>query len=322
LVHALLKEYKTLIAAAHVAPLKLLADDVSLQSLVQLNHDGILLAKADPQISVLKIWNVDAGNIICQKDMGIGQINALRFNHTGDQLAVGWRHGKIHILDMQGNVLRQMRPYVRIDTLCYNDDGTLLASGGDSKIHIWDTNTAQKIGEVKGLASGSNVSLIVFKGDTVYGDHAVDACRWTLEEDNLFQMTSGYFERKVNNRGYYMWAAGPSKIYDVQTKRHLSDLNQGNSVAYRSFSEDGSRLAVASLPSGIQIYQCPSYEKAISSLSLLRALYVLKHLKAQESLVQASCNFILRYFLPRKAENNFCSCIHKSLSPTFKKIIE
>lgn len=323
LIKKLLKKYESLITAAHITPVKLIVDGVSLGTLLQCNYDGSLLAKVDPQTSVLKIWYVKAGNVICEKNMGHAKATALRFNRQGDQLAVGRMGGDIHILDMHGTQLYALGRHFFTNELCYNDDGSLIASCNNNSVYIWDV-TAERFlncAYTCTFFSARNVSLVSFKDDMVYIDKDINACRCEREAD-WSEVTIGYFKRKVSDRGYYVWADGLSEVYDIQTDQKLRDINQRPSVVSRSFSDDGNYLSIASQPNSIQIFECPSYDKVVSSVSLLQTLYVLKHLQEKQSFAHQAYNCLRMCFLPRKAQNDLCINIHKSLPAAFKKLVE
>ena len=156
----LLKKYKTKIAAAHIAPIINLPQSISAYSLLQLNHNGKLLAKAKG--GQLTAWQVDTQKMLFEQLFG-GPIDVLCFNNSNNRLTVGIRSFEgeplLYIVDMQGNRSRGLPAPGKIKTLCYSTDVKHLAVGVEAyevgacdKIHIWHLPTQQWVYtlEVKG----------------------------------------------------------------------------------------------------------------------------------------------------------------------------
>ena len=115
-----------------------------------------------------------------------------------------------------------------------------------------------------------------------------------------------------------MWNEKKSALYDAITGKNI-DLEQPQHIIARSFSGDGSRLAVASTDGSIVVYECPSYDDVIKELDLPQAIYVYNKLQKQEqSMFHRASNALLLYF----SSSDAFAELHQSLPLTFKKLVE
>jgi hypothetical protein len=103
------------------------------------NTDGSLLALGSPDGLIL-LWDTEKSAIIAQFYDREGRVLALAFSPDGKTLATGHSNFSLTLWDIASRQLL-IRPYIRhtaeVQSLAFNNDGSLLASSG-GEIVLWD----------------------------------------------------------------------------------------------------------------------------------------------------------------------------------------
>jgi len=99
-----------------------------------------------------------------------GAVNTMTFSPDGRTLATGHYDGLIRLWDMNtGQKIREIETGSVVQSLAFNRDGRLLASGGsfeDSRIRIWDIVNANMLRELTGHENG--IDHLVFSPNDQY----------------------------------------------------------------------------------------------------------------------------------------------------------
>ena len=118
--------------------------------LITVSHDGSRAASRVEGIA--RIIDLARGSVVTELDV-TGDVQALALSPTGDELAVGGRHGDLRVLSVSsGREVARHTPHTdRVMALEYSPDGTRLATGADDgAVLLWDTTTYERVGALPG----------------------------------------------------------------------------------------------------------------------------------------------------------------------------
>jgi len=192
---------------------------------------------------------------------------SIEFSPTKNEIATGRFDGYIHILDPQGNIIKNFEAFPDFDnvyTISYNKDGSLLASSSDKSVKIWDTNTWNLIQSfpsyyfyVRFSPEGNFLASTNNDDDLI---EVYDTSNWNIIfTDNVTSFVLGFSPDEkflatddMNN--------SQIKIYntvDWSTQRIIPKLNYR--IDAIEFSPFGNYMAVGYFGGAIEIYSTISW---------------------------------------------------------------
>ena len=141
-----------------------------------------------------------------------------------------------------------------IDSVAYNPDGTLLASGGsypDNKINIWDMQSGELLRVIEGHASGVRNVAFSPNGKTLASSGWDGLLKlWDVKSGRLIRSnnehTSVIHCAAISPDGRIVATGGDEgfiRLWDVETGQRLNTLNAHSSrVTSLEFTPDGTKL--------------------------------------------------------------------------------
>ncbi len=134
---------------------------------IGISLDGSLLAST-PDRYAIRIWDLeDSIWLYTIYTSFTGAVNKIAFSPTQLNLATGHYDGGIRIWEMEsGELIQAMNSDGVVESLAYNPDGRLLASGNsfeNGHIRLWDEQTGEQLRELVGHDNG--VSNMAFSPD-------------------------------------------------------------------------------------------------------------------------------------------------------------
>jgi WD40 repeat protein len=157
---------------------------------ITFSSDGKYLASGGSDGNV-RVWDPDTGELLHTFSTGMERVSGVVFVDKGSTLVCGGSGG-IQIWDVK--LEKRLKKFPKqgdpdqVECLALNPDGRLLASGRfDSKIHLWDLESAKIVKTLEGHVS--RVNSVAFSPDgrtLVSGGQIFDALLWeTKPLDNI-----------------------------------------------------------------------------------------------------------------------------------------
>ena len=121
---------------------------------IAFSPDGILLA-ASPDRYAVTIYSIPVyQRLQTLRTSFTGAVNCMEFSPDGTTLATGHYDGEIRLWNaLTGELLRVLKSDGVIESLAFNRDGSLLASGqgfDSNRVHLWDLDIEQPIRSLDG----------------------------------------------------------------------------------------------------------------------------------------------------------------------------
>jgi WD40 repeat protein len=154
---------------------------------------GKLVALANDERTVLKIYTVETKKVFSEMDLGDKYpcIRACAFSPDGKFLAAHDGFGGVKVLDVEkGTFIRQMQkkeafPGGLFHFVVFSPDGKLMATGGhDRLLHVWDVQTGKDRLKAN-IDKAISYSLAAFSPDSSLMFHA------TGDDSVLFDLRNG-----------------------------------------------------------------------------------------------------------------------------------
>ncbi len=197
-------------------------------------------------------------------------VMAMVLSPDGGRLAFG-RGSTIHI----HNVAEEGRPMIGtltghkdvVRSLAFTDDGRWLASGGDRRVILWDTESMQKAAEVAelsgritSLAFSPDGSLLAAADGQLTRDSIIrlwqmpdlsPKAHWPAHQDTVFDLAIG-------GGGQWIATAGADKLvklWDLHTHAELAKFEgHAGHVLALAFNPDSTRLATGGADQRIKVW--------------------------------------------------------------------
>jgi WD40 repeat protein len=127
----------------------------------------------------VRIWDPQSGQVKRDSTSGGHKLAASAFSRDGNQLALAWSDGVIHVWDLRAGRRAQIltgHPGT-IGVLTFDSSGRYIGAGGNSQrfLSVWDLKTGALVWAItpqpsKGDMGGPEISSIIFSGSSVaYG---------------------------------------------------------------------------------------------------------------------------------------------------------
>ena len=152
---------------------------------IGVSRDGSLLASTPNQYSI-RIWDLEDSIWIYSIPTSFtGAVNTIAFSPTQLHLATGHYDGVIRIWEMEsGELIQKMNTGGVVESLAYNPDGRLLASGNsfeNGNVLLWDVQTGELRRELAGHESGVNSLAFTLDGNLlVSGSYDGEVIVWGI----------------------------------------------------------------------------------------------------------------------------------------------
>jgi WD40 repeat protein len=188
---------------------------------VRFSPDGILLASAD-RSNGLVVWEAESGKLYSDLLGHKGEIRSLVWRPDSQALFSGSLDGSIKLWDMNASKLIKSWDAHGggVLGLAISNDGTLVSTGQDRKVKLWDAS-GKALGEMPSMVeAGLEVAITADAKEVAAGDWAGNVRRWVRE----------------NPKDEKVLAANPATLQQVRDARQRTLLE----------NRDQHRLAVAS----------------------------------------------------------------------------
>lgn len=184
---------------------------------VQFSHDCELMVSGHYD-GMVKIWNVKTGKLIKTWMVSDVPIKEVAFNHDNKQVVVVSDKITIYNIDNKQSItLYGYKGEAR--TAVFNHDGTIVASGHENNIYIWDAKTGNLLIELK--AHQGNVNSVAFNHD---GTKIVSG-----SSDKTIKIWDVKFDKKIKGKVY-------------PTISFLKEFKDKNAIILVSYNHDSTKI--------------------------------------------------------------------------------
>jgi WD40 repeat protein len=170
-----------------------------------LNYDNINFAIGNRD-SVIRLWDINTGNVIDTLIGHSNQINSIAFNPIGTILASSSTDSTIKIWDMN---LKKIKNTIssHTGTVTFSPDGSMLASGcgnWDGTIKLWDVNSFSLLRTLKEDFINTIYSVVFNPKDETIANTCGDDTIMVrnINGDKLISIADGYNFAEIENIAY------------------------------------------------------------------------------------------------------------------------
>ena len=228
----------------------------------------------------IRMWDCDdRTSRVLFDTQGNGHLNCFALSPNGEQLAFnrGWIEMGSDAAGLNLLNLKTGEVWLKLDVprihgflnLAFTPDSSLLAAGGqDGIIRIWETNTGNKLFELKGHAGAARA--VSFNSD---GTRLASGCLtlriWDMNSKQALAVLAGHhsyiYEVAFSPDDRLVATASHDRtvrVWNSTTFEELAVFPHGNHALSLCFSPDGTRLMVGCRDSAIHVWDVKSMKKA------------------------------------------------------------
>ena len=218
---------------------------------VTYSPDGLWIASGNEDGTIL-VHDPTTGEKIHSLKGHASNVMAIAFNADGSRIISGSADGTVKVWDVKkGTCNLGVEPQEHCRALAYSADGSKFAVLSGGAITIWDSQTRQKLSELR--ETGERLACIEFSPEgkrIVTGGSNRLVKIWSVETGSLVRTLRGHEDTVIGvsfSPDGKLIASGSSdntaKIWDSETGEEIFPLgDHGYNVTCLSFSPDGKKL--------------------------------------------------------------------------------
>ena len=234
---------------------------------VAFSSDGKTLAwtgSGTPNLpDTINLWDMATQSLITvYEEPAVFSINCLAFSPDGKTfVTVDAHYDIVKVWDIDtGNTIDL--GHVELTPISFSHDSTMLASGGDSGVKLWEVNTGENVANIP-VKQKSRVRLVSFSPDGRTLAYRVTGEKFTRLWDITTQTEAGIIE----NPSIESWAFSPDgktlasaagriiTLWDVVTGQPVATLEGPlRRVSHITYSPDGNTLASVSWDRTVRLW--------------------------------------------------------------------
>lgn len=220
---------------------------------IALNAAGTIVAGGGLNNSI-RIWDLSTGKPVRDLRGYSYQINALGISSNGKTLALGRFGGGVKLWNLTAGTTRPplVKDSLGSDALAFSEDGTLLASVGESSVEVWDlSGTEPRISFNQPADNATTVSLSADGRILAWGADDQKVHLWDLSTKREMKTIPAQpkavscimLSSDAKMLGTLAFLTNETRIWDVATGRLRQTLVGESSIYSFTFSHNNAQLA-------------------------------------------------------------------------------